>query len=344
MNAKSLFFSLLFGFVIGCGAQGEKEKITSPATPETLFESYRTGGSLLLDPTASIDEQGKITLERFSKKRATAHYIQYCKLYDRAHKRIVGGSIGIAFLLFVAFILGKKNTSGKKKESQEEEASVPGATIEQQSLYLKKKKVQAMSDANNMWVLMGKATVNGLFLTISATIASGLVPVLHHIYDSVDSARKLWSKGYMHWYSLTEHRLIETINTLLDSLHQAREAQKRSEANPVVRIDKQGTIASYYRSSIMSSYHELVSLFERTSALMYALVDEHKRPLLVHDVQSITSKIDAFARQLEFDFNENTEGILTRYSNRTMETFQILYDSISMYLDKFNLFVKNSVA
>ncbi|MDQ5890447.1 MAG: hypothetical protein QG604_321 [Candidatus Dependentiae bacterium] len=158
----------------------------------------------------------------------------------------------------------------------------------------------------------------------------------------------LWWNGYEYWYSPLEDQVRAVMNQLRDSFYQARKVAQQSTTDQQSliptrqqrRVPLTYEISSHYRLDIVTMYQQLIGGFERLTALMFLMSPSEHHSVMQQHIGAIANKLDRVAYSLECDLNENTHGMLTHYSNSTLDGYHESVEAISIFLTTYRTYLR----
>jgi len=185
-----------------------------------------------------------------------------------------------------------------------------------------------------------KITFWGGMLLIA--LASG-----HQIFRVVsgtmeDALQLLWH-GYEYWYADYEEQVNRLMNQLREAFYQARKAAQQTNVEQQLLLARQQrrtqAMSFHNRLDIVTLYQRLVSTLERVAALMFIVSPAEHHSLMQQHLMVIQSQIARVAESLECDLNESTQGMLTHYSNNTLDSYHECVESIGIYLSTYRTYL-----
>ena len=192
-------------------------------------------------------------------------------------------------------------------------------------------------DTPYMVIKLGAALgVAGLVLTTGQN-------VLRVLSGTLEDSLSIWWRGYKYWYNAEEQKLRSTLINLRESLQQARKiAQSGYDATAFARTRSRQfgyAMTSHYRADITTMYQVSMSTLEKVVALMYTMAPEEHHRAIYGYVSKQNSLISKLAESLQYDLNENTHGMLTHYSNKTIDLYHELFESIEIFLSTYRAYL-----
>lgn len=179
---------------------------------------------------------------------------------------------------------------------------------------------------------------------------------LRVLSGTLEEALNLWWRGYMYWYNTLEQRVRSTMGELRDGLHQARKiAQSGVDAALLTRQMRHTapghTASTHYRADITMMYQISVGMLERLVALMYIIAPQENHTAIYRNVKKLARLINGYTDKqgkhvnglgdnLEHDLNENTNGTLTHYSNKTIDMYHNVFEFAQIFLTTYRVYLK----
>jgi hypothetical protein len=256
--------------------------------------------------------------------------------------------------------------SGRDKQDPEKRTNGtvpanPGLTLEQiQQLEAQVRALQGQRDlafnqqpasnANNgtVWgILTGIPIRAALTLGFIGLVITSGYQVFRVVSGTLDEALQLLWHGYEYWYAGLEEQLRTLMNELRESFYQARKVVQQTSTEQQLIIARQQRraplayeVSSHYRLDIVTLYQRLVGAFERLIALMLIIAPEEHHEVMQQQVAAIIAQFDRFAISLESDLNENTHGLLTHYSNKTLDTYHECIERVTIFLTTYRVHLR----
>lgn len=159
-----------------------------------------------------------------------------------------------------------------------------------------------------------------------------------------DALQLLWH-GYECWYVKYEDQVRTLMAQLREAFYEARKMAQQSSVEQQLLLARQqrraqlSAMNAHDRSGIVMRYQELVATLERVVALMLIILPEENHPLVNQHVSVIQTQLNAVGESLECDLNENTHGMLTHYSNNTLDSYHECVESIGIFLSTYRTYL-----
>ena len=196
-------------------------------------------------------------------------------------------------------------------------------------------------------------TVVGQPLKVALTLGlAGLVVTAGHqvfrvVSGTLGEVLQLWWHGYEYWYSSLEEQVRTLMNELRESFYQARKVAQQTSTEQQLVIARQQRraplayeISSHYRLDIVTMYQRLIGAFERLVALMTIIAPSEHHDLMQQNIATIVAQCERLAVSLEADLNENTHGMLTHYSNRTLDLYHECAERMTIFLTTYRVYLR----
>jgi hypothetical protein len=213
-----------------------------------------------------------------------------------------------------------------------------------------KQNLQPASNANNgtFWgIVTGFPIRAALTLGFAGLVVTSGYQVFRVVSGTLDEALQLLWHGYEYWYAGLEEQLRTLMNELRESFYQARKVVQQTSTEQQLIIARQQRraplayeVSSHYRLDIVTLYQRLVGAFERLIALMLIIAPEEHHEVMQQQVAAIIAQFDRFAISLESDLNENTHGLLTHYSNKTLDTYHECIERVTIFLTTYRVHLR----
>lgn len=231
---------------------------------------------------------------------------------------------------------------------------------------LEKKVAKAQEGGNDLYIKRLKALAaskqarqsGGLFNGMSGPIRLGVTlgtagvvlnvgtQILNVVGGTLEELINLWLRGYRYWYNALEQEVRTAFAELREGLNQSRKvASSGFDPNSMKGMSRRyasqtRAIGTHYRADVITMYQVGLGKLERLVALMYLLASEENHAVIDRHASKSITVIDRFKESLQYDLNENTHGTLTHYSNHTMDLFQIVDETIQIFLTTYRVYLK----
>ncbi len=157
-----------------------------------------------------------------------------------------------------------------------------------------------------------------------------------------DALQLLWH-GYDHWYIEYEAQLDRLMKQLREAFYQARKAAQQTGIEQQLLMARQQrrmqAMSSHDRLDIVTLYQQVISCLERVVALMFIVSAEEHHPLMQQHLTVIQSQVTRVAESLECDLNENSHGMLTHYSNNTLDFYHECVETIGIFISTYRTYL-----
>jgi hypothetical protein len=204
------------------------------------------------------------------------------------------------------------------------------------------------ASSGSVWdIVTGVPIRAALTLGLAGLIITSGYQVFRVVSGTLDEALQLLWHGYEYWYSSVEEQMRTLMNELRESFYQARKVVQQTSTEQQLIIARQQRraplsyeVSSHYRLDIVTLYQRLVGAFERLIALMLIIAPEEHHEVMRQQVAAIIAQFDRFAASLESDLNENTHGLLTHYSNKTLDTYHECIERMTIFLTTYRVHLR----
>jgi len=362
MSTKYMFFTLaLMTSVHFCGALAPSR---SPLR-DMMEDPYEFDSS---DPIPATTKLSRISLERVDK--ALLHYrSRMLRIKATTFATVAALTVLTGYGVYRAW------TGGKSKEVRDIETQIQDLNnqiinadqsqsrlTDGQIIRLQARITALQSNRNiKLGVQSTSQTYNGTFWGIFTSFPiraaltlgfAGLVvtsgyQVFRVISGTLDEAIKLLWHGYEYWHAALEEQVRTLMTELCESFDQARKVVQQTSTEQQLIIARQQRraplayeVSSHYRLDIVTLYQRLVGAFERLVALMIIIAPAEHHEVMQQQVASIIAQFDRFAASLEVDLNGSTQGMLTRYSNKTLDTYHECVERTTIFLTTYRVHLR----
>jgi len=210
--------------------------------------------------------------------------------------------------------------------------------------------VQSTSQAHNgtFWGIVTSFPIRAaLTLGLAGLVVTSGYQVFRVVSGTLDEAIKLLWHGYEYWHAALEEQVRTLMTELCESFDQARKVVQQTSTEQQLIIARQQRraplayeVSSHYRLDIVTLYQRLVGAFERLVALMIIIAPAEHHEVMQQQVASIIAQFDRFAASLEVDLNGSSQGMLTRYSNKTLDTYHECIERTTIFLTTYRVHLR----
>jgi hypothetical protein len=210
--------------------------------------------------------------------------------------------------------------------------------------------VQPTSQTHNgtFWGIVTSFPIRAaLTLGFAGLVVTSGYQVFRVVSGTLDEAIKLLWHGYEYWHAALEEQVRTLMTELCESFDQARKVVQQTSTEQQLIIARQQRraplayeVSSHYRLDIVTLYQRLVGAFERLVALMIIIAPAEHHEVMQQQVASIIAQFDRFAASLEVDLNGSSQGMLTRYSNKTLDTYHECIERTTIFLTTYRVHLR----
>lgn len=236
-----------------------------------------------------------------------------------------------------------------ESEADREKASL--LNLQQQTLVnqmTRRNSNQAQADTSTFWGLINTQSIKFIFTVAGIGLA---ITAGHQVFKvlagTLEEMLQLWWHGYEYWYTSLEEQVRTLMNELKESFYQARKVAQQTSTEQQLVIARQQRraplayeVSSHYRLDIVTMYQRLIGSFERLVALMLIIAPYEHHDLMHQNVAMIIGQCDRLATSLELDLNENTHGMLTHYSNKTLDMYHECVERMTIFLTTYRVYLR----
>jgi len=228
-----------------------------------------------------------------------------------------------------------------------EVAAINGSIEAKYNYYAQKEGAKRPEAPQQQSGIIGTTLRNAALLGIAGLVLTSGQQVFRVCSGTMEEVFYLWVKGYEYWYSPLVEQLRALMNELRESFYQARKIAQQSNNDPqllIARQQRRGAvsyeISTHYRLDIVTMYQRIVSTFERLVALMFIMSPIDHHPVMQQHIVSIAVKLNRVSELLECDLNENTHGMLTLYSNATLDAYYECVEAITIFQSTYSTYLQ----
>ncbi len=226
-------------------------------------------------------------------------------------------------------------------------AAVNGAIEAKLNLYRQKDGIKRVEAPTQQQGIVGSTLRNAALLGIAGLVLTSGQQIFRVCSGTIEEVLYLWFKGYEYWYSPLVEQLRALMNELRESFYQARKLAQQSNNDPqllLARQQRRGAvsyeISTHYRLDIVTMYQRMVSTVERLVALMFIMAPMDHHPVMQQHIVAIAGKLNRVSELLECDLNENTHGMLTLYSNATLDAYYECVEAITIFQSTYSTYLR----